>query len=150
MEIIRESVLFTKKGIKVIETKRKAKYVCDTEYQGTPMSVFYGATAHPLSHSRYMAFFHKVNDPYATKLETTAYVMDGSFIEAQLIKGIVTDDDKIIYSRHRHDYFCHGEVCIDGGRDYTRIVGAIGNKHVNLWVRDGVLKVKEDGDKDGV
>lgn len=40
-----------------------------------------------------------------------------------VIDAVITRDNSLIYSRCQHDFFSHGGVAVDGGREYVRIVG---------------------------
>ena len=58
-------------------------------------------------------------------------------------RGIQVGDD-VYYSRYRHDYRSCGPVDIDGGRDYTKLVGDIhAAKKVKLIVNKDKLEVVE-------
>jgi len=140
--IIIESAIFSTEGIKNIEKRRKAKYVCDTEFEGVPVCVFYCDEEHPVSHSRYMAIYYKY--PFGSEESPDMYVTDGSPIEDQEIKGIKLEDGTIIFSRSRHDFFRYKDsVAIDGGRAYTRVVGDSPYKIVTLKVKEGKLYEQE-------
>lgn len=133
MHINNDPILFTPENIKKIEELRQAIYVCDTEYKGHSVAVFYGDVAHPVSQSRYFALYYN-------SIDGGLMITDGSFIENQEIVGVVAMDGEIIFSRHRHDYrtSSDGSVFVDGGRDYTRTNTS---KKVLVKVIDGVLNI---------
>jgi len=133
MNLINESILFSKENIERIEQVKNAKYVCDTEHNDKHVAIFYGDTAHPDSGSRYFALY------YSDGL----MISSGAFIEEQEIVGVMADNGDVIYSRFRHDYHTSpdGSVFIDGGRAYSRTNT---QNQVTLLVRHGVLRILED------
>lgn len=135
MQLLNDSLIFTQDHIEKIEKLKSAKYVCDTTNKGTPVAVFYGEVAHPVSGSRYFGLYYDH--------ENHLMITDGAFIEGQEIEGVVAENGDVVFSRHRHDYHSSpdGTVFIDGGREYTRTNTV---NRVTLLVRDGVLRILED------
>lgn len=142
MRINNEPILFSTDQIRKIETLRKAKYVCATEYKERSVEVFYGDEVHVVSGSRYFALYFACDSVASSILMIT----NGAFIEDQEIDGVISNDGEIVYSRHRHDYRSSrdGSVFIDGGRAYTRTNVLDASRRVTLIVREGVLKVKNE------
>lgn len=140
MYINNEPFLFNLSQISIIENTRSAKYVCATEHKSTSVEVFYADKPHPVSGSRYFALYYSGED-------NTLMITDGSFIESQEIEGVATTSGEIVFSRHRHDFRSSrdGSVFVDGGRAYTRTNVLDASRRVPLVVRDGVLKVKDEG-----
>lgn len=135
MNLINESLIFSAENIKKIEDLKYAKFVCDTTYKGTPVSVFYGDTVHPVSNSRYFGLYYDASN----KLMIT----DGAFVEQQEITGVVAENGDVVFSRHRHDYNTSpdGTVFVDGGREYIRTNTT---NQVTLLIRDGAMRILED------
>ncbi|MFA7408379.1 MAG: hypothetical protein WCY93_11245 [Anaerolineaceae bacterium] len=133
-EIINHCLHFTPDNLRKVEEHYDAKFVVSTEHKGVSCSVFYTAEPHPVSKSRYMALYYQAGNLMVT---------NGAWIEDQEIDAVESGGE-IIFSRHRHDFFCTSdkEICIDGGREYHRLVGNIhGCKRHTLIVRDGTLQI---------
>jgi hypothetical protein len=129
-----QPLLFSPESVKTIEKIRQAVYVCDTEHEGHRVAVFYGATEHPDSGSRYFALYYTMDSG-------RLMITDGSFIERQGIIGVRAENGDIIFSRFRHDYRTSddGTVMVDGGRAYMRTNSP---NTVGLQVINGVLGIE--------
>lgn len=125
MNIRNESSFLTKESIKAIESKYKARYVCesclrglDDQWVNFPAAIFYTDNPHPEGSNYFGIFLHQ-------GLEDSNHVMitDGISATGQDMVGVIADNGDVIYSRYRHDYreSNDGSVFIDGGRDYTRV-----------------------------
>jgi hypothetical protein len=144
MKICNEPILFNQEQADIICKTRNAEYVVDTEQNGIPCAVYYGATPHPDSGSRYFALYWT---PYTKELMITS----GAFVEEQEFDGIIADNGDIIFSRSRHDYRVSDDesVWIDGGREYTRRPLVTTDRMVRLTVHKGRLEVWfNDTDRD--
>lgn len=111
--------------ISAAEKHYNAKFVMDTSVDlGNgwigPVALFYGEWEHPVSKSRYFAL--RVADSKAKPGEQTVYIMNGQSAVDHTYDGLVLDDEVYI-SRYRHDFRAVGPDYIDGGLDYTRLVG---------------------------
>lgn len=106
----------------VIEKKRNAIYVGDFcisqsgQWINRPCQIYYQEQAPVLGYSNYFAVF--VNE------EGQAMITSGKSIEG-LEFDAIEHNGQILYSAYRYDYRADksGSVAIDGGRDYTRIIG---------------------------
>jgi hypothetical protein len=134
--ISNNSEIFMPKDIGKIEKIKMAKYVIDCEYRGHQTAVFYADDPHPVSKSRYFALYYS----YVMEDKPNLMITDGSFIEFQKIMAAVSDDEEIIFSRHRHDFVKSkdGSVFIDGGRDYIR-TNTI--RLIPLIIRGGEIRI---------
>lgn len=134
-----EPYLFSKEQIITIENLKNAKYVCSTEYKNTPVEVFYGAEAHPVSGSRYFAL-------YRTGQDNELMITNGAFVEDQTFDALESKSGEIIYSRNRYDFVSSSDssVSIDGGRSYSRyLFDGERPKSVMLKVKDGIMQVSD-------
>lgn len=115
-----ESEFFTSEQIKKIEDCYGAKFVYETElktadgWSGHVGSVFYQPEPQP-GHSSWFAIFKDhMNRHYITKADATVAVP---------VTALKVAENEYIYSHHRHHFLGRDGMAIDGGRDYTRIVG---------------------------
>lgn len=131
LEIVIEPYLFNEEQIKIIEKNRNAKYVCSIEHMNTKCELFYGDEVHPVSQSRYFLIYYSDNE----LMITSGKPLDGFEINAHLT------DNKIVYSRFNHDFKQHGNITVDGGPTYCRVLYQEGNKpqSVTLKIMDGKL-----------
>jgi hypothetical protein len=85
-------------------------------------------------HSHYFGMFVR---------DGTVYITNASSAFRDPIVGIVADNGEVIFSRSRHDFRSSSDrtVSIDGGRDYTRLIGNIHNPTVHLVPDGPVLKI---------
>jgi hypothetical protein len=151
--IIHESSTIRPTSIKIIEEKKNAKYVCDTELNDIKMVIFYGDEEHPVSKSRYFGI-------YFSPVDNTAMITDGSFVEQQEFVGAVANNGDIIYSHDRHDYRTSPDesVFIDGGRSYTKtncpntviltVSDGFLDKEIHHWARKKDIKIEDLCEKD--
>jgi hypothetical protein len=140
LKITNESDIFSENQIKKIEKSKSAKFVIDTEKEGNPVAIFYGSEAHPDSGSRYFGLYW--NYDWLESSNPRLMITNGSFVEDLEITGAISNENEVIFSRHRHDYVKSRDdsVFIDGGRDYIR--SNSGNT-VRMIVRDGILKIAD-------
>jgi hypothetical protein len=59
------------------------------------------------------------------RMTRNVWITGGGSLENLRMRGVVADNDEVIYSRYRHDFVqsSDGSVFIDGGRDYVRMGG---------------------------
>lgn len=108
-------------NITAVEQQYNATYVCDlcirigNTWDNQPAAIFWQETPPIEGYSNYFAM--RVHNGHA-------YISSGEFVNDLKITAIQVGD-QIIYSRYRHDMRWDSEkICaIDGGRDYTKVVG---------------------------
>lgn len=95
--------------------------------------LFYGKDEHPVSKSKYFVIYTDktgLNITSGKKYENMKF--DGYYIKSS---------NKIVYSRHRHDFVSHGDITIDGGPFRPRVL--FDNKYdfnyVQLMIHDGKI-----------
>jgi hypothetical protein len=116
-------------------------YVCTTALgDGTQaMDVFYRSTPHPEFGNRYFGLFESNNYGGVrggVSITNADAVEDLSF-------EMIEVDNQYHYSQHRHDFYSVGDVAIDGGRAYIRLVGNVNVPRATLKVVDGQFESKE-------
>ena len=138
MKINTASSFIKEDGIKKIEELRNAKYVFESTVKSKdggwvnqPMAIFYTEKKHPEG-SNYFALYMQHGVPYIT---------DGITATEPEYTGVVNGDE-VVYSRYRHDYRNAGNYAIDGGREYTRIMGS-NPKTVKFKVVEDHLEIME-------
>lgn len=128
-----------KEGIEKIENSRNCRYVCewnvmqDGKVHDEPMVIFWNDTPHPQG-SNWMALF-RYNKEW--------YVRDGITASQLPIECMVSDSKQVLFSKSRHDFRQSNDrsVSVDGGRDYTRVLGKIHNERVWMVPYQGELKL---------
>lgn len=111
------------------------QYVCTTALDGgtSAVDVFYRETPHPEFGNRYFGlYWHRPHFELPAKLMIT----NADRVE-DLDFEMVEVNGQWHYSQHRHDFHTVGDVSIDGGRAYLKIVGNINCPTIKLGVRDG-------------
>lgn len=130
---------FNPEIIPLLEKKYKVKYVCETciksngYWRNHPSLIFYSEKAHPEG-SNYLA----------VSMQNNSLLLSNGISAIEPFTGIEADNGEIIYSRFRHDFRTSSDksVSIDGGRDYTRMLGDTTPKSVTLQiVKDEVVKI---------
>lgn len=131
LTVVIEPYLFDNDQIKTIEKTKKAKYVCCIEYMNTICELFYSDEPHPVSQTRYFVL-------YTSK--SKLMIGNGGPLDGSEISAYLTDN-KIVYSRFNHDFKQHGNITVDGGPVYSRVLYEEGNlpKSVTLKIIDGKL-----------
>lgn len=108
-----------------IKKRKNATYIGDfcvkTKNGGwseRSISIFYCEIPPNPEYSKYFGIF-------LDHLSTRVMITDGSSAFSEPITGIASSTGEVVYSRNRHDYrsLANGEGCIDGGRDYLRMLG---------------------------
>jgi hypothetical protein len=106
-----------------------------------PAAIFYQPNPNlSLGHTHYYGIFVRFISLHSDEGEL--YITSGDSAFSENIAGMIADDGEVIYSCYRHDYHTSTDksVSIDGGRDYTRIVGNP-NRMCTLVMKDGKLEV---------
>jgi hypothetical protein len=120
MKVNTESTFLFDGVIKKLEDMYKAKYVFESclkdskgNYINNPAAIFYTEEPHPRG-SHYFAVYQDF--PGNLVISNGISATEGEY------NGVVVDDE-VYYSRFRHDYREVGNIAIDGGRDYLRLIG---------------------------
>jgi hypothetical protein len=71
------------------------------------------------------------------------YLCDGIAASRFPVDCMVSNSKQVLFSKSRHDFRSSHDrsVTVDGGRDYTRVLGAIRNESVCLVPQNGELKI---------
>lgn len=108
-------------------------YICTSALDSgnSAVDVFFRHTPHPEFGNRYFGLYDifDVNKHTYTTMITNADAIED--VEFNMVKV----NGEWHYSRHRHDFHCIGDVCIDGGRAYFRLLG-----NVHSYVKTFVVK----------
>ena len=133
----------TAEGIRKIEQTRSCRYVCEynlTDASGNaydqPVMLFWNDIPHPQG-SNWMALY-SANGDY--------YVRDGITASRLPIIAYVSDDGQAVFSKHRYDFRSSrdGTISVDGGRDYTRLMGNIKCDRIWLLPQAGKLNIIDE------
>lgn len=106
------------------------KYVCSsalTESGVTDWDIFYRDTPHPEFGNRYLGLGYENNQ---------LCICNADNIE-NLTFDMIEVNGELHYSKSRWDFHSVGDVSIDGGRSYLRLVGNCGYPQKQLVVKDG-------------
>ncbi len=139
MKIHNECTFLKPDGIAKVENMYKATFVMESFLKGKndwcnfPAAIFYTEEKHPQG-SNYFALYID---------EDRRFVITNGLTAIEPFEGIQIGEN-VYYSRYRHDYRECGPVAIDGGRDYTKLVGDINaGKIVKLMVNKDKLEVSD-------
>jgi len=133
------------KSIDKIEELYNCRYVCEwntTDSSGRistyPMLIFWNDVAHPLG-SNWMALFKDGG-------HNGWFVRDGIAASRVPILAGVSNNGQAMFSKNRHDYrqSHDGSITLDGGRDYTRIIGTPPKRWVWLLPQDGEIRIIDE------
>lgn len=124
-----------------VEDQYQCHYV--TEWPGikadgqpakNPKLLFWCDKTHPESKSNWMGMYE--SEPYY-------YVCNGDSASRFPIWCVVSNDKQVLFSKYRHDFRSShdGSVAIDGGREYTRVIGNVRCEHVWLVPQQGTLAI---------
>jgi len=122
--------------IQMIEKKYSANYIYESQLKSkdgwTDISaaIFYQPEPKP-GHSHWFA----IHRNYLGQM----FVSDASTTVAVPVTAVQVAEDEYLYSHHRHHFLGRDGIAIDGGRDYTRLVGNISEAKLVL------LKATPDG-----
>ena len=110
------------------------RYVCTTALGDAAIAfdIFYRDTPHPKFGNRYFGIYDNPRDG-------RMYITNADEVEDYEFKCGVTEDDRLVYSRHRHDLVEVDGGALDGGRSYTRVIGDVGV--LNARVKDGMMYI---------
>ena len=114
------------------------KYVCTSALgdETVSMDIFYRDTPHPEFGNRYFG------------LCRSTYTGDVMITNADKIEavefGMKEVNGKWHYSQHRHDFHTVGNVSLDGGRAYFRVVGDVNLPTKFFEIKDGEFVEKVD------
>jgi hypothetical protein len=108
------------------------RYVCTTALGDAAIAfdIFYRDTPHPEFGNRYFGI-------YDNPVHGRVCITNADEIEDYEFKCGVTEDDRLVYSQHRHDLVEVDGGALDGGRSYTRVIGDVGI--LNARVKDGMM-----------
>ena len=146
IKVNNESEIFTSEQIKKIEGLYNAKFIYETDlksvdgWSGQIGAVFYQPEPQAESHSNWFAVFKDhMNRICITKADATVAVP---------VTALKVDENEYIYSHHRHHFLGRDGIAIDGGRDYTRLIGSsfgdVAPELVYLKATAGGLVITED------
>ena len=134
MEIVHRPLLNVNKVIELYakEDGVPITYVCSSALDGSEysMDIFYRSTPHSTFGNRYFGLY------YSNEEFPSLYIANADKIE-DLSFDMIEINDKLHYSKHRHDFNQVGSVAIDGGRAYTRLIGNAKVKVIIMKVKDG-------------
>ena len=94
--------------------------------------IFYRETPHPEFGNRYFGLYR--NPHFAS--DGTIMICNADPIE-DLTFDMVEVNGQWHYSQHRHDFYSVGDVSIDGGRAYLKLMGNINVPRATMKVWDG-------------
>lgn len=126
-------------SIDTIEKQYNCKFVTEWNLKSKegkwldPVLIFWNDTAHPRG-SNWMGLYKKGE---------AWYVCDGITASQNPINCMVSNSKQVLFSKYRHDFRSSHDksVTVDGGREYTRVLGAIRNESVWLVPHQGKLKI---------
>lgn len=106
-------------NIESVENLYEAKYIGEfsillkeTEWSNFPVAIFYTQDPHPKG-SNYIGI-------YLSPSDNKVYITNGISVSQTEWTGVVNEKNEILYSAFRHDYQKHGDLMVDGGKDYLR------------------------------
>lgn len=116
-------------------------YVCTSsisEHGAEAYDIFYRETPHPEFGNRYFGL---------TQRNGVVYITNADNIENLTFNTVLNEQtQQWVYSQHRHDFRSAGNVLIDGGRSYQKLMGndlkSVQRK--TFVVRDGIFVEKTD------
>ena len=116
------------------------KYVCTSALgeQNFAVDVFYRETPHPEFGNRYFGIYRNQFADGAQVMITNADVIEEVEFGMKQVNG------KWHYSQHRHDFHTVGDVSLDGGRAYFRVVGNVDSPTKFFEIKDGEFVEKVD------
>lgn len=114
-------------------------YVCTSAIHfgdAYAVDVFYRGTPHPEFGNYYFGL-------YRSQITDHLMITNADNIE-NLDFDMVEVNDQLHYSQHRHDFRSVGDISIDGGRAYLRLVGNMSHPVKRLKVENGIFLEKSD------
>lgn len=137
MNIKHHPILDVQKAEKLYSEKDgvPVKYVCTSalDLGINSMDIFYRETPHPEFGNRYFGLYiwYPVDEYEPRLMITNADKVEDLEFE------MVQVDGEWHYSQDRHDYNTVGDVSIDGGRAYLRMVGNLSHPVKTFKVKNG-------------
>lgn len=134
---------FNATQIGMVEQEYNCRYVCEwntinkaDKTNDSPIALFWQEVPHPRG-SNWMGMFLKGKE---------VYVCDGESASRLPIMGYVSNSNQVLFSKHRHDFrqSNDGSVTVDGGREYTRILGNVRCQQVWLLPQKGELRIIDE------
>lgn len=128
--------------IKTVEKKYNATFVGDFPIKtpqgwGSAGAVFYQANPDTSLGHKHLFGLHY--NPFTQQ----AVIYDASYLDGMKFTGAMLDDGMYAWSRDRHDYRQVPGGALDGGFDYTRVIG--NPKLATLQIKDGkVVEVRDN------
>jgi len=121
--------LFKTRTIQEKYKEQNPVYVVTTEFpDGKIADVFYTLSPSEEFSNRYFGIFMWNDKTYVFNADS---VEEMEFVCIETPRGYS-------YSRSRHDFNnSYGKCAIDGGREYTRIIGEVGTPTKTLRIKDG-------------
>ena len=118
------------------------KYICTSALGGEAqaMDIYYRDTPHPEFGNRYFGMYFRSTGPLDEQRQLC--ITNADKIEAAEF-GMKEVDGQWHYSQHRHDFYTVGDVSLDGGRAYFRVVGNVNKPTKFFAVKDGEFVEKE-------
>ena len=126
--------LFPEEVIDQVEQNYNCRYVTEWYLDNKQMVLlFWNDVAHPQG-SNWMGVYGSGDH---------LYVCDGIAASRYPVYCKVSNDKQVLFSKTRHDFRSSqdGSVTVDGGREYTRVLGAILNESLYLVPQNGELKI---------
>lgn len=139
-------------NIEAVEKKKNAKFICETcirtsngNWSDEPVQLYWQEAPPVKGYSNYFAIFVRRDLMDGTP---RVFITSGESAVKDPISAI-RHNGEIGYSRCRHDFRWVGgqEVAIDGGRDYTKIVGRP-QEYLTLEIKGPHLVIKEESPDD--
>jgi len=134
-------------NVEAVENKKNAKFICETcirtangNWSDEPVQLYWQESPPVKGYSNYFAIFVRRDLIDGTP---RVFITSGETAVKEPINAI-RHNGEIGYSRYRHDFRWVGgqEVAIDGGRDYTKIIGKP-QQYLMLEINGAHLVVKE-------
>jgi len=119
------------------------KYVCTSALrdEAQAMDIYYRETPHPEFGNRYFGLYFRSTGPLDEQRQLCITNAD-RIEEAEF--GMKEVDGQWHYSQHRHDFHTVGDVSLDGGRAYFRVVGNVNTPTKFFEIKDGEFVEKVD------
>ena len=134
MEYIHHRPIFDRHKVEQFYSEKDGvtvKYVCTSALGGEAqaMDIFYRETPHPEFGNRYFGL-------YIGYVDNVVLITNADKIEEAEF-GMKEHNGEWHYSQHRHDFYTIGDVSLDGGRAYFRVVGNVNKPTKFFQVKDG-------------
>jgi hypothetical protein len=143
MNIHHRPILDTKRVCELYSAKDgvPVTYVCTSALgsEEWAMDIFYRETPHPEFGNRYFGLYKSYNYDSA---EGALMITNADKVE-DLTFEMIKVNDQWHYSQHRHDFHSVGDVAIDGGRAYIKLVGNINVPRASVKVVNGEFILRE-------